>query len=285
MNAKLVERRGMAAPAWIRPHLGYRRRSGPPNISDSANAPSVAISREMFHLAGITRGTLASPTRSFEDDVARSLRTGVRRLARASPQARALTFRTEAPVSRYAQYEHLSRLQRLIEADPSDLLGVEIGRDYEISADIVVERAPAARTPLARTIVKDLLATWPDEALGSPPILTAPDLSLHAVVSLKWTIRSDRVQNVRHEAVTMIRHRRGRLPHIAVVTLEPLPGRLAAIARGTGEVDAVYHLMFDELWQAVRDSGTKYQVDTLRELVAQRRVLPWSWLAPAIASD
>jgi hypothetical protein len=48
------------------------------------------------------------------------------------------------------------------------------------------------------------------------------------------------VQNIRHECLQMIRHRRGRQPHPVTVTAEPLPSRLASIARGTGEVDDSY---------------------------------------------
>src|ERR1035438_2137764 len=64
---------------------------------------------------------------------------------------------------------------------------------------------------------------------------------LHASISCKWTIRSDRVQNARSEALNLIRNRKGRLPHVVVVTGEPLPSRLSAIALGTGDIDCVYH--------------------------------------------
>jgi hypothetical protein len=49
----------------------------------------------------------------------------------------------------------------------------------------------------------------------------------------------------------MIRHRRGRQPHLVTVTAEPLPSRLASIARGTGEVDAVYHIAYDAMAASV----------------------------------
>lgn len=276
----------MSAPAWLLPHLGYRPGGrGKPNISDSDNAPSVAVSREMFRLAGVAPRAVPSPPRPFEDDLARSLRGGLGRLGATSPFARTLTVRTEASIGRYAQFDHLDRLQRLIEADTADLLSVEVGRDYEIIADVVVERSPAVVPSLPPRVRRDLLNQWPTTAQYPPPILTTSSSFLHAVISLKWTLRSDRGQNARHEAVTMIRHRRGRLPHVVVATLEPLPGRLASIARGTGELDAVYHLMFDELWEAVQLHGTAYQKRVLRELVSQRRLLPWGWLAPTISAD
>lgn len=52
---------------------------------------------------------------------------------------------------------------------------------------------------------------------------------------------------IRHEGVILARSRRGREPHIVTVTAEPLPSRLAAIACGTGEVDAVYHVALAKL--------------------------------------
>lgn len=64
---------------------------------------------------------------------------------------------------------------------------------------------------------------------------------LHASVSAKFTMRSDRAQNSRTEALNLIRNRKGHLPHIVVVTAEPMPNRLASLALGTGDIDCVYH--------------------------------------------
>lgn len=76
---------------------------------------------------------------------------------------------------------------------------------------------------------------------------------LHASLSCKWTLRSDRAQNARSEALNLIRNRKGRLPHIAVVTGEPLPSRLASLALGTGDLDCVYHFALPELIASVRE--------------------------------
>jgi len=65
------------------------------------------------------------------------------------------------------------------------------------------------------------------------------------------------------------RHRRGRQPHIVTVTAEPLPSRLAAITRGTGEVDTVYHVAFEELVNATEAAGTDEQKTVLTELITQ----------------
>lgn len=76
--------------------------------------------------------------------------------------------------------------------------------------------------------------------------------------------------------MTLVRHRRGRLPHLVLVTAEPLPDRLVSIGRGTGEVDAVYHLLYDELDQALKTCGTtSKQQDNWAELVDQGRMKPF----------
>ena len=107
---------------------------------------------------------------------------------------------------------------------------------------------------------------------------------LHAAVSCKWTIRSDRVQNIRHECLQMIRHRRSRQPHLVTVTAEPLPTRLASIARGTGEVDAVYDIAFDAMAASVAAHANAEQADAWREVTGQRRVLSYALLLDTLAS-
>jgi hypothetical protein len=118
--------------------------------------------------------------------------------------------------------------------------------------------------------------------LGTPTV--TPDPWMHAAVSGKWTIRSDRVQNIRHEFGQMIRHRRGRQPHLVTVTAEPLPTRLASIARGTGEVDATYHVAFDELAAAVAASSNQGQQAAWAEVVGQGRLRDYHLLADSLVA-
>lgn len=82
----------------------------------------------------------------------------------------------------------------------------------------------------------------------------------------------------------LVRNRRGRTPHLVLVTAEPLPTRLRSIARGTGEVDTVYHLLYDELDKAVETicvQNGRYpdQKEAWKEMVEQRRLRPYSSLA------
>jgi NgoMIV restriction enzyme len=140
-----------------------------------------------------------------------------------------------------------------------DWLIISLGMDYLIKPDVTVGLA-GVRT-----------------GSGLPP--------LHAAISCKWTIRSDRVQNIRHECLQMIRHRRGRQPHLVTVTAEPLPSRLASIARGTGEVDAVYHIAYDAMAASVTEHANPEQRDAWREVTRQRRVLSYAVLAETLASQ
>lgn len=88
-------------------------------------------------------------------------------------------------------------------------------------------------------------------------------------------MRSDRAQNSRTEALNLIRNRKGHLPHIIVVTGEPLPSRLASLALGTGDLDCVYHFALYELLDAVQEyskNGREDILETLENLVAGKRL-------------
>ncbi|MGY1945366.1 NgoMIV family type II restriction endonuclease [Nocardia asiatica] len=157
-------------------------------------------------------------------------------------------------IVKYAQYRHLAGIDAAIANDPN--LRVTLGTDYLIKPDVLVGLR------------------------GTPTNTVHP--WLHAAVACKWTIRSDRVQNIRHENGNMIRHRRGRLPHLVTVTAEPLPTRLAAIARGTGEVDATYHVAFEELAEAVAAQGSAEQREAWEEVTEQGRLLDYRNLARSL---
>ena len=67
------------------------------------------------------------------------------------------------------------------------------------------------------------------------------------------------------------------------MTAEPFPSRLASIARGTGELDGVYHVALNELVEAVEVGGTTEQRRTLAELITQERLFDFAQLAPTLA--
>ena len=103
------------------------------------------------------------------------------------------------------------------------------------------------------------------EGQGKSPLL-------HASISTKWTLRSDRAQNARSEALNLIRNRKGRQPHIMVVTGEPTPSRLSSLALGTGDIDCVYHFALDELQASVSDLKNSEAEDMLAIMVEGKRL-------------
>ena len=98
------------------------------------------------------------------------------------------------------------------------------------------------------------------------------DSIVHAVISCKWTLRSDRAQNARSEALNIIRNRKGRTPHIVVVTGEPTPSRLASLALGTGDIDTIYHFALYELISAINNSGNSEAQNILETLISGERL-------------
>ena len=169
--------------------------------------------------------------------------------------------------SDFAQYEHLAYLSRLTAADSQ--LAASLGNDYLIAPDIVIYRELCEDSEINANleIVDQYTCTMADlrKANGGKPIL-------HASISAKFTMRSDRAQNGRTEALNLIRNRKGRVPHIAVVTAEPMPNRLASLALGTGDIDCVYHFALYELEQSVHKFGSEDSVDLLKALISGRRL-------------
>ena len=85
-------------------------------------------------------------------------------------------------------------------------------------------------------------------------------------------MRSDRSQNARSEALNLIRNRKGRTPHILVVTAECLPSRLASLALGTGDIDCLYHIALPELERAVNSLDHPDAQDLLGTMLVGRRI-------------
>ena len=148
-------------------------------------------------------------------------------------------------------------------------LAAALGNDYLVAPDVVVYRDLYEDSEInaAQPIVDDEICKMADirKSNGGKPIL-------HASVSAKYTMRSDRAQNSRTEALNLIRNRKGHLPHIVVVTAEPMPNRLASLALGTGDIDCVYHFALYELIRAVKEAGSEDAVETLETLVQGKRL-------------
>lgn len=172
-----------------------------------------------------------------------------------------------ARVSQFEPYTHLDELDRVVKAYPA--LVAVLGNAYEIKPDIVVTRQPESDIFINANedIVDSASARY-----SSMRFIDQQQDILHAVISCKWTLRSDRAQNARSEALNLIRNRKGRTPHIVVVTGEPLPKRLSSLALGTGDIDCVYHFALPELLEAVDSTGDTGQMGLLHVMVEGRRL-------------
>ena len=163
--------------------------------------------------------------------------------------------------SDFAQYEHLAYLNALTTQNAQ--LAAALGNDYLVAPDVVVYRDLYEDDEInaAQRIVDTDVSKMADirKVNGGKPIL-------HASVSAKFTMRSDRAQNSRTEALNLIRNRK------VVVTAEPMPNRLASLALGTGDIDCVYHFALYELIRAVKEVGSEDAVETLETLVQGKRL-------------
>ena len=175
--------------------------------------------------------------------------------------------RNTIKTSSFVQYEHLEYLDQLTKENAR--LAAYMGNDYMVAPDVVIYRDPVddATINSNQIVVDDSVSTMAELRAknNSLPIL-------HASISAKWTMRSDRAQNSRTEALNLIRNRKGHLPHIIVVTGEPLPSRLASLALGTGDIDCMYHFALYELIEAVKDTGAEDSIEMLNVLISGKRL-------------
>lgn len=242
--------------------------------ADSSNRNSKAIAREIAKLlqaetigeriAGQTSGN------QFESICAQFVNDTFLKLGHLRPgkwNIQQVSGRNRLEIARYEQYAHLVALDRAAKSDAQ--LAAALGSDYTITPDIVVSREPEHDNIINQPepIVDDSVTRMSGlrESNGGRPLL-------HASISCKWTIRSDRAQNARSEALNLMRNRKGTLPHIMVVTAEPTPSRLASIALGTGDIDCVYHFALYELMTAVQLLGLNDAADMLSVMVDGKRL-------------
>ena len=238
-----------------------------PNNADSGSASSVRIARGIVENIGLPLGSGRLPGqtagRQFEETTRRFLSDTFGLLSHLRPGE--WEFSLGGDIRDYEQYLHLSDVRRVVEEHEE--LQIIFG-DYIVKPDIVV-----CWEPVADSKINESEALLIDDTVAShTPLRRANSQAkiLHASVSCKWTIRSDRSQNARTEGLNLVRNRKGKTPHIVVVTGEPLPGRIASLAYGTGDIDCIYHFALRELKAAVANSDS--DSDLLDTLVAGRRL-------------
>lgn len=242
--------------------------------ADFSNRASVAISNAVAQKIGIQKSHKKLPAQSqgdlFEELVCGFLKKTFCALEHLRPglwNMQRITARDDSAISLFDQYRHLADLARFCSENRE--LASALGNDYAISPDVVISRTPetddhineagsflggelASRTPLRQVV-------------NSHPIL-------HACISCKFTFRSDRAQNARSEALNLIRNRKGRVPHLVIVTAECLPSRLASVALGTGDIDCVYHIALPELIESVDKDEFPDAYEMLQTIVGGRRL-------------
>ena len=176
------------------------------------------------------------------------------------------SWKTE-PIYKSDQYQHLAEVMDALKKRPE--LKTIFGEEYLIKPDIIIRKVPVQSAKLGGRPEESVAVYSPflhDAKLGRG----MP--TLHASISCKLTLRSDRAQNVRTEALNLIRNRKGRSPIFVAVVAEPLAGRIASLALGTGDLDCVYHVGLYELEKAVKAVGNEDQRELLGDLVNGRRL-------------
>ena len=174
-----------------------------PNIADIGSRASVAIAQELVAILGhpvcpappkiqtiggiFERRTLEFLQRTFE--LLQHLRPGT------------WAYSVHGRISDFDQYHYLAALKAAASKYPE--LANLLGRDYLIVPDIVIARQPVPDSEINRQV--PLLDS--DSGVASLTPLRRrnhpqPQPILHATVSCKWTLRSDRAQQIRMEAST-----------------------------------------------------------------------------------
>jgi hypothetical protein len=245
-----------------------------PNFADSGSVTSRAIANQILETIGCKppSGSISGQKagRLFESVTKSFLEQAFGQLDHLRPGR--WRYSTSQSIAEFDQYVHLSELEKIIER--SDELRAALGGDYIIQPDIVISRDPVTDEEINQESLT-IVDIADDYATSSP--LRASNYQpsrplLHASISCKWTVRSDRAQNTRTEALNLIRNRKGNLPHIVIVTAEPMPTRLASLALGTGDVDCVYHIALNELQSALKVLNNEDQMDMLETLITGRRL-------------
>ncbi len=240
---------------------------GTPNNADSGSTASVRLGKGIVDKIGlqVSTGRLAGQTAGhrFEQATKGFLRDAFGLLSHLRPGK--WEFSLGGNIRDYEQYLHLSDVRRVV--NEHEELRIIFG-DYIVKPDIVVCRKPIADSDINEH--ETLLADTVTSAYTPLRRENSQADIMHASVSCKWTIRSDRSQNARTEGLNLVRNRKGKTPHIVVVVAEPLPARIASLAYGTGDIDCIYHFALRELMDAAADGDS--DAELLRVLVSGRRL-------------
>lgn len=243
--------------------------AGVPSIADSSNRPSRDISAALLHrLGGAVTFEVKPAGQSSGNGFEICCRDFIERTLARLGHLRTGQFEVVRGrvIADFDQFSHLEELRIL--ARQNRELETLLGSDYLIKPDIVVMKYPLtdAEINLNSVLVDEHIAK-----LTALRISNGAKATLHASVSCKLTMRSDRAQNARSEALNLIRNRKGRLPHIVAVTAEPMPSRIASLAMGTGDIDCVYHFALTELVAVLKEQD-RDSLDLVLTMIEGKRL-------------
>lgn len=243
--------------------------TGIPSNADKSSKTSVALACGILDQIGEARSAEKLPGQTagadFEEICASYVRVCFDRLSHL--RAGRFFVSKGGGISQFEQYAHLARLEAIAREHRD--VALALGSDYLIKPDVVIGREPEPDEIINE---RQVLVDSSVANLTSLRVANSREPILHASVSCKWTLRSDRAQNARSESLNLIRNRKGRLPHIAVITGEPMPSRLASLALGTGDLDCLYHIALPELVEAARSQSKEDTLELLANMIEGKRL-------------
>lgn len=279
----------MPAP-FTKDLCGYRD-NGKPNTSDASQRDSVALGIAMFDALGVPRDKPGADETGlpFAARVAEDLHE---RLVAAGSVHQALP---EQHINKFQQFRHVgaisdvdvepsmayarawkrltTEVRKRIVSPPANVRRIEEMIDnVEVAVASEVEKRRKALHEVGQESVLKL-----DVTVSEPQPGWLPELEIG--LSLKWSLRTDRLQDPRSQGAKLAGLRRGRMPHYAPVTMEPRPSLLKMLCGGSGDLDCVYHLhlpaltaAIDEVYGSKSDKTSKRIVTDFSRLVEQRRL-------------
>lgn len=244
-------------------------KDGAPNIADKGNRPSVAMAQGIVERIGRAKTKEKAAGQTAGADFETLCTLYIEEAFGILNHIRPGTFRVTkgGSIAQFDQYLHLDELEEIAAA--SKEIATAIGSDYIIKPDIVISKAPLTDDNI--NVGNDVVSNGTGKLM---PLRASnnPAETLHASVSCKWTLRSDRAQNARSEGLNLVRNRKGKLPHVAVITAEPTPNRIASLALGTGDIDCVYHFALDELQATLIDQDREDALEMLNMMIEGKRL-------------
>lgn len=243
---------------------------GIPSNSDKHSEISVKIARDIIEQIGTTKNNPRQSGQTsgkiFERITKDFLEKAFQLIIHLRPGN--WEFEIGKRIEEFEQYEHLAQLAKALEKNKE--LHAALG-DYIIHPDIIIGRHPVEDKEINKNRII-LEKTNIYSRLTPLRKANSKNSVLHASISCKWTIRSDRSQNARTEGLNLIRNRKGKTPHIVIITAEPYPQRIASLALGTGDIDCVYHFALPELQKAVLNLNNEAVLEILDIMVKGKRL-------------